>query len=953
MMGPQPAPTPVQRPAMRDGDHDAINDPFMTHNRPRPPPGPGPPRGPGPTGPVADATADPFMLNTPRAREERERSRSPVDVSVNPFLVPAASTPVGQQIMDAVLGPEEEQPVDTRKNPLLTPQLVDTKIDPLITHREDGGFSPRIDPFLVHSPMQGRRPVHTRDNPLLVPHLADTERDPFMSGKEDNKKWVVKNPVDTRMDPFLMRGKNKEPRKFKLPKPKIMVRVGGAQLLKEARRDVYCVCTIPGKSAKFETLPAISRLDPLWNASHEMPNWQPGDDLLFIIKEQAQCGPCGGVPAPAGGESIYAARLAFRRFYPRGFRGEIPLLRKGQSRHKPLDTHADPFDLGDKKAPLQPGDKVILERCEKMKRFNGKEATLVRFDKRKKVWDVLVPAGEGQRFQVNPDNLECEGLLALEKTAVLKDLVEDDHLNGREGKLVQYDKSRDTWVVDVPGRDERFEVSPVNIAGQPVIDTRLDPLDLHGKGSKDERFTVRPKNLAHLPGQGPPVPGDVVRLQNLHRNTRWNGHEAKLVHFNEETKRWDVSVKVRRDQRHEKQVDDVIDLELDPLMAHTDDEAFRRKAVLGLKIEIITDAKPYPVPNEGLLSYFKRTCFERCCGFGPTQLRDHCFDGARAGCKICCLESFICCVTGWTLCWGWCCGKYTIQELRHTCLRKFGLPDFGRGDSALANADYMCCCVPLRTAVFLNALCTIFNSLMYIFFHGLLKLDVGAVRIFTGGYALQSRVVISILMFTGVIWGAIGLIGALRLKSSFLRIYNIWQMARLAGWVCMYFTDVPLLWRCELWRTHLDEANGMYGWNPIMYDVAMSNLCDTERLLFTFFSTISLAFFAYLVHVNQRLIADLEQEPKYLLRLTDRPDGAFYAYNKFGKARPQVYGSVGFRQAPWDVLPPLPGEVPFGGVGGPMGPAGGPMGPVPLVGPAVGVPPPLPEPCKPMAHPMP
>jgi len=221
----------------------------------------------------------------------------------------------------------------------------------------------------------------------------------------------------------------------------------------------------------------------------------------------------------------------------------------------------------------------------------------------------------------------------------------------------------------------------------------------------------------------------------------------------------------------------------------------------------------------------------------------------------------------------------------------FGLPNFlgekGQREAGVQNFQQqqpvnarvtqhstICFCLPLRTAVFVNALGTVVLSILLFFFREVMD---DGMRVFTGGYSLQGRVAVDLIEISGCLWGVIGIIGAVYLKTSYVRIYMYYQVARLFAWGVMYLTDVPLLWACELWMTDLELAAKLYGWNHIMYNLAVNSRCQEERFLFTTLSTLCLIFFVQLTWASQKLLNDLEEEPKYLLTLPkNTPNGAFY-----------------------------------------------------------------------------
>lgn len=253
--------------------------------------------------------------------------------------------------------------------------------------------------------------------------------------------------------------------------------------------------------------------------------------------------------------------------------------------------------------------------------------------------------------------------------------------------------------------------------------------------------------------------------------------------------------------------------------------------------------------------------------------------------------------------------------------------------------DAMCCCVPIRTAVFFNALFTVVLSFLMITCKHWIEDEM---RPLQGGYARSSRVLIEFVEVTGLCWGMLGVIGTVTMKSSYIRTYFQYQIGRICATFYMYCTDVPLLWECEEWRTDLYGAIGKHGWNPVMYNIAMGNRCYPERWQFIICSTLYLMTLIYFASVNRRLQNTCEVEPRYMLNVPKMaPGGAFYSYGS-GSTRAK-------EPAKQDPQPYHPGAVPPMGPTGMMGPAGmmgprmhpGMMGPQPgmmhpgMVGPPV------------------
>jgi len=189
----------------------------------------------------------------------------------------------------------------------------------------------------------------------------------------------------------------------------------------------------------------------------------------------------------------------------------------------------------------------------------------------------------------------------------------------------------------------------------------------------------------------------------------------------------------------------------------------------------------------------------------------------------------------------------------------------------------------LRLGVLLNALVTIFSSVMMIFFKQYAE---DSMRMFSGGYVLFSRVVIRFIEVTGMFWGIMGVLGAWNLREGYLEIYNMYQMVRVVSWLGMYVTDFPILWDCEMWMVDLNGAMKKYGWNPIVYKIALSGNCVTERTCFIIFSSLGLLFFVYLTWVNVRLQRIISEENKYLIRLPQsQTSGAFFQVSSGEKSR--------------------------------------------------------------------
>jgi len=259
-------------------------------------------------------------------------------------------------------------------------------------------------------------------------------------------------------------------------------------------------------------------------------------------------------------------------------------------------------------------------------------------------------------------------------------------------------------------------------------------------------------------------------------------------------------------------------------------------------------------------------------------------------CKMCCLTCLLCCFECCGVCkmaWSCCLGKQNMRELRRDCAKRFKLPDADEDEEEM---DTACCCVPLRTAVFVISVISTVNAMQSFFFPGFLM---GESTRFCGGYAVASKVVVGGAQLTGLFFGPVGAFGALELSVSLLNMYNYYQIIRMFGTFFMIYTDVPLLADCNVWRTDINAAIAKHGWNPAMYNVAMGNSCLQSQIDFLLGTAFHVAMYLYLISLTRRLIWDTEQTPKYLLAMPrELPNGAFVKHSRTqGRAKPP-YGAI-------------------------------------------------------------
>eukprot|EP00932_Pfiesteria_piscicida_P005372 SRR837773.1528.p1 GENE.SRR837773.1528~~SRR837773.1528.p1 ORF type:complete len:275 (+),score=48.99 SRR837773.1528:114-827(+) len=183
-------------------------------------------------------------------------------------------------------------------------------------------------------------------------------------------------------------------------------------------------------------------------------------------------------------------------------------------------------------------------------------------------------------------------------------------------------------------------------------------------------------------------------------------------------------------------------------------------------------------------------------------------------------------------------------------------------------------CVPLRTAVICIGASSLYLGLS-LFFDRVGTEE--SLRPFIGGYARKSRSVIGVIDLLGLFWGPLGMAGAWNHNAGHIKLFLSFQAARLLVWLWMFFTDLPLLWACELWTKDVAKAQKLYSWNPVLFNIAVQSGCQSERTWFLLCSLPTFLFAIYCAGVTQRLLAEMEDEPPYLFKMPlGTTTGAFY-----------------------------------------------------------------------------
>mmetsp|Transcript_18737 Transcript_18737/g.58894 ORF Transcript_18737/g.58894 Transcript_18737/m.58894 type:complete len:826 (+) Transcript_18737:49-2526(+) len=106
------------------------------------------------------------------------------------------------------------------------------------------------------------------------------------------------------------------------------------------KSDVYCVCSIVGKShATSTTATCDDTLTPVWNHDFELAHYQIGDSLKFDLMDS-------DVSCIKKDDHLGTALLPSSSFYPHGFDGELRLSDSGDGVQAYLKVHIPPARAG-------------------------------------------------------------------------------------------------------------------------------------------------------------------------------------------------------------------------------------------------------------------------------------------------------------------------------------------------------------------------------------------------------------------------------------------------------------------------------------------------------------------------------------------------------------------------------------------------------------------------------
>jgi len=185
--------------------------------------------------------------------------------------------------------------------------------------------------------------------------------------------------------------------------------------------------------------------------------------------------------------------------------------------------------------------------------------------------------------------------------------------------------------------------------------------------------------------------------------------------------------------------------------------------------------------------------------------------------------------------------------------------------------------VPHRLGIFVAAVTQTLISATYILDH---KLFVHLYRQSVGGYGVGGRTFVMIGQLSGLFGGIMGVAGTWYGKRDMILSWYGWLYAQLLCYVFMYCFDVPLLNSCESYQADLASTVEKYGYNELMYQIAVQGGCASERWNFYIKSFLAVLLIMYLAAVTSRYLEFTGRLPKHLLKLPKDPtSGAFYSHS--------------------------------------------------------------------------
>jgi len=109
--------------------------------------------------------------------------------------------------------------------------------------------------------------------------------------------------------------------------------------------------------------------------------------------------------------------------------------------------------------------------------------------------------------------------------------------------------------------------------------------------------------------------------------------------------------------------------------------------------------------------------------------------------------------------------------------------------------------------------------------------------------------------------------------------FNIWQAVRIIAFGWILSIDIPLLQSCMGWVNDLDGEIKKYGWNDLMYNIAMASVCGIEQKRFYFCAGCTFLALLYITYETHLYLEEVNSVPRHLLKVPkDLTSEAWYAH---------------------------------------------------------------------------
>ncbi|CAE7689020.1 unnamed protein product [Symbiodinium pilosum] len=187
------------------------------------------------------------------------------------------------------------------------------------------------------------------------------------------------------------------------------------------------------------------------------------------------------------------------------------------------------------------------------------------------------------------------------------------------------------------------------------------------------------------------------------------------------------------------------------------------------------------------------------------------------------------------------------------------------------------CCIPVRLTVLASAVIVTLTSVLYTLDY---KLFNQLFRNFVGGFGIGGNIATCLGEYSGLLFGTLGVMGTWSGRRDWVKSYNGWLWFRLLCYGVMYTFDFPLITHCEDFVNSLQPTTEKYGYNPLMYNIAMNSQCSSTRTSFLVLSLLMVFLIMYLIWGTSDYIEFTGRLPKHLLRMPkDLTSGAFYSHS--------------------------------------------------------------------------